>query len=75
MFELISARYERRSMVITANQPFGEWGKVFPDPGMTLAAVDRIVHHATIFEMNVASRSSRYSLSCAGAGSERWWRR
>ena len=32
LFELISARYERRSMLITANQPFGEWGKVFPDP-------------------------------------------
>ena len=32
LFELISARYERRSILITANQPFGEWGKVFPDP-------------------------------------------
>ncbi|WP_304503466.1 IS21-like element helper ATPase IstB [Acidiphilium sp. C61] len=55
LFELISARYERRSLMITANQPFGEWGKVFPDPAMTLAAVDRLVHHATIFEMNVES--------------------
>ena len=55
LFELISARYERRSLLITANQPFGEWGKVFPDPAMTLAAVDRLVHHATIFEMNVDS--------------------
>ena len=36
LFELISARYERRSTLITANQPFGEWGKVFPDPAMTL---------------------------------------
>ncbi len=53
LFELISARYERRSIMITANQPFGEWNKVFPDPAMTLAAVDRLVHHATIFEMNV----------------------
>src|SRR6188472_102993 len=55
LFELISARYERRSMLITANQPFGEWGKVFPDQAMTLAAVDRLVHHATILEMNVKS--------------------
>jgi DNA replication protein DnaC len=55
LFELISARYERRSVLITANQPFGEWGKVFPDPAMTLATVDRLVHHATIFEMNVES--------------------
>ena len=48
LFELISARYERRSMLITANQPFGEWNKVFPDPAMTLAAIDRLVHHSTI---------------------------
>ena len=31
LFELISARYERRSLLITANQPFGEWGKIFPE--------------------------------------------
>ena len=55
LFELIGSRYERRSMLITANQPFGEWGKVFPDQAMTLAAVDRLVHHATILEMNVPS--------------------
>src|SRR5262249_17523191 len=47
LFELISARYERRSPLITANQPFGDWGKVFPDPAMTVAVVDRLVHHAT----------------------------
>ena len=62
LFELISARYERRSLLITANQPFGEWGKVFPDPAMTLAAVDRLVHHATIFEMNVESYRRRVAL-------------
>ena len=67
LFELIAARYERRSMLITANQPFGEWGKIFPDPAMTLASIDRLVHHATIFEMNVESyrivspRLSRYT--------------
>jgi DNA replication protein DnaC len=55
LFELISARYERRSMLITANQPFGEWGRVFPDQAMTLATIDRLVHHATILEMNVES--------------------
>jgi len=62
LFELISARYERRSILITANQPFGEWGKVFPDPAMTLAAIDRLVHHATIFEMNVESYRLRVAL-------------
>lgn len=62
LFELISARYERRSTLITANQPFGEWNRVFPDPAMTLAAVDRLVHHATIFEMNVESYRRRAAL-------------
>jgi DNA replication protein DnaC len=62
LFELIGARYERRSILITANQPFGEWGKVFPDPAMTLAAVDRLVHHAMIFEMNVESYRRRIAL-------------
>jgi DNA replication protein DnaC len=59
LFELISARYERRSMLVTANQPFGEWGKVFPDPAMTVAAVDRLVHHSVIVEMNVESYRRR----------------
>ncbi|MCD9833366.1 ATP-binding protein [Bradyrhizobium diazoefficiens] len=59
---LISARYERRSLLITANQPFGEWNKVFPDPAMTLAAIDRLVHHATIVEMNVESYRRRTAL-------------
>jgi DNA replication protein DnaC len=62
LFELISTRYERRSLLITANQPFGEWGKIFQDPAMTLAAVDRLVHHATIFEMNVESYRRREAL-------------
>jgi DNA replication protein DnaC len=62
LFELISARYERRSLLITANQPFGEWGRIFPDQAMTLAAVDRLVHHATIFEMNVESYRRRTAI-------------
>jgi DNA replication protein DnaC len=62
LFELVSARYERRSIMITANQPFGEWNRVFPDPAMTLAAVDRLVHHATIFEMNVESYRRRSAM-------------
>lgn len=55
LFELISARYERRSIMITANQPFGAWDSIFPDPAMTVAAIDRLVHHALIFEMNTDS--------------------
>jgi DNA replication protein DnaC len=59
LFELISARYERRSIMITANQPFGAWDKIFPDPAMTVAAIDRLVHHAIILEMNTDSYRRR----------------
>src|SRR5450432_3126173 len=62
LFELIGARYERRSLLVTANQPFGEWGKIFPDQAMTLAAIDRLVHHATILEMNVESYRRREAI-------------
>jgi DNA replication protein DnaC len=59
LFELIAERYERRSLLITANQPFSGWNNVFPDPGMTVAAIDRLVHHSTIFELNVESYRRR----------------
>ena len=62
LFELIGARYERRSMLITANQPFADWDKVFPDHAMMIAAIDRLVHHAIIFEMNVESYRRRGAL-------------
>jgi DNA replication protein DnaC len=63
LFELISARYELRSILITANQPFGDWNNIFPDPAMTLAAVDRLVHHSTIFELNVESYRRRSAVA------------
>src|SRR5881275_3294270 len=62
LFELISTRYERRSLIITANQPFGNWDKIFPDHAMTLAAIDRLVHHAIILEMNVDSYRRKTAL-------------
>lgn len=52
LFELIARRYETRSLAIAANQPFSAWNRVFPDQAMTVAAIDRLVHHATILEMN-----------------------
>lgn len=70
LFELISARYERRSLLVTANQPFGEWNRIFPDPTMTVAAIDRLVHHATIFEMNVGSYRRRSAVTRASAAEE-----
>ena len=59
LFELIAERYERKSLALTANQPFSGWDQVFPDAAMTLAAVDRLVHHSTIFELNVESYRRR----------------
>ena len=55
-------------MLITANQPFGAWNTIFPDPAMTLAAVDRLVHHATIFEMNVESYRRKAAEKAKGPG-------
>ena len=62
LFELISARYEQRPLLLTANQPFGQWDKIFPDPAMTVAAIDRLVHRATIFELNVESYRRRTAI-------------
>jgi len=59
LFELIARRYETRSLAIAANQPFSAWDKVFPDKAVTVAAIDRLVHHATIMEMNGESYRRR----------------
>ena len=59
LFELIARRYETRSLAIAANQPFSAWDRVFPNPAVTVAAIDRLVHHATILEMNVDSYRRR----------------
>jgi DNA replication protein DnaC len=59
LFELISDRYERRSLVITSNQPFSQWEALFQDKAMTVAAVDRLVHHATILELTGESYRRR----------------
>ncbi|MBW8308170.1 MAG: IS21-like element helper ATPase IstB [Candidatus Paracaedibacteraceae bacterium] len=51
LFELIAHRYESGSLMVTANQPFSEWDSIFADTTMTVAAIDRLVHHATIIEI------------------------
>lgn len=55
LFELIAHRYERKSLLITANQPFSQWDTIFPDSMMTVAAVDRLVHHSVILEIKAQS--------------------
>jgi len=63
LFELIARRYKTRSLAIAANQPFSGWDAIFPDKAMTIAAIDRLVHHATILEMNGESYRRRAALS------------
>jgi len=55
LFEFIAHRYESGSLIITSNQPFSHWDQIFPDSMMTVAAVDRIIHHATIIEIDTES--------------------
>jgi hypothetical protein len=53
----------RRSLITTCNQPFSEWDQIFPDPAMTVAAISRLVHHATILELNPESYRRRLALA------------
>jgi DNA replication protein DnaC len=51
LFELIAHRYERHSLIITSNQSFEDWDALFTDTTMTVAAIDRLVHHAHIIQL------------------------
>jgi len=62
LFELIAHRYETGSLIITSNQSFAEWDRIFPDQMMTVAAVDRLVHHATIIEVTSDSYRRKEAL-------------
>lgn len=62
LFEFIAHRYESASLVITCNQPFSQWDQIFPDNIMTVAAVDRLIHHATILEINGESFRKKQQL-------------
>ncbi len=55
LFTLLAHRYERGSVLITSNLPFSQWEVIFKDPMTTAAAIDRLVHHSVILELNLAS--------------------
>ena len=57
-FQLVSARYERASLIVTSNKPFGRWGEVFGDDVVAAAMIDRLVHHADV----VALKGESYRL-------------
>jgi DNA replication protein DnaC len=50
-FQLISSRYERASLIVTSNKPFGRWGEVFADDIVAGAMIDRLVHHAEVITL------------------------
>jgi len=55
LFTLLAERYERGSVMITSNLPFSGWERIFKDPMTTAAAIDRLVHHSVILELNIKS--------------------
>lgn len=55
LFTLLADRYERGSVMITSNLPFSKWEQIFKDPLVTAAAIDRLVHHSVILELNIES--------------------
>jgi len=62
LFELISERYEQRSLMITCNQPFKFWENIFQDKQMAVAAIDRLVHNASILEIEGESYRRKQAL-------------
>ena len=55
LFTFLADRYERGSLMITSNLPFSKWEQIFKDPMTAAAAIDRLVHHSVILELNIAS--------------------
>ena len=55
LFTLLAERYERGSVMISSNLPFSKWEAIFKDPMTTAAAIDRLVHHSVVIELNIPS--------------------
>jgi DNA replication protein DnaC len=71
VFQVISERNERASLIVTTNLPFGEWTKVFPDARLAKAVVDRITHRAHIIETGTESWRFRHGIQRKGKGTDR----
>jgi len=61
LFNLLAHRYERGSVLLTANLPFSRWEEIFKDPMTTAAAIDRLVHHSVVLELNIPSYRLEHS--------------
>jgi DNA replication protein DnaC len=67
LFTLLADRYERGSVLITSNLPFSQWESIFKDPMTTAAAIDRLVHHSVILELNLPSYRVEQAKKSKGA--------
>jgi len=70
LFTLLAERYERGSVVITSNLPFSKWERIFKDPMTTAAAIDRLVHHSVIVELNLPSYRMEAAKKAGQGGSK-----
>jgi DNA replication protein DnaC len=70
LFILLAERYERGSLMITSNLPFSKWERIFKDPMTTAAAIDRLVHHSIILELNLPSYRLEHSTAHKEARTE-----
>ena len=71
VFTLLAERYERGSVLLTSNLPFSKWEGIFKDPMTTAAAIDRLVHHSIIVELNIPSfRLEQAKSNVESAGSD-----
>ena len=71
LFTLLAERYERGSVMLTSNLPFSKWEAIFKDPMTTAAAIDRLVHHSVIVELNLPSyRAEQAKKAKGGRASE-----
>jgi len=68
LFTFLSERYERRSLMITSNLMFSEWDAIFKNPMTTVAAIDRLVHHSIVLELNCESYRANQALERRKAG-------
>ena len=67
MFNLVEARYERASTIVTSNKPFSAWGEIFGDEVVAEAMIDRLVHHAEIPRSRATATGSRQGSRLAAA--------
>jgi DNA replication protein DnaC len=68
LFDFLAERYESRSVIVTSNLPLGEWDRIFRNPMTTMAAIDRLVHHAHILELTCDSYRAREAVMRKNGG-------